>query len=185
MKTLKMVLVLAGLAVAAQSAWSQNAEKPKTHGILGYFDAKTGAFKPVSKPPTEEEEAAITAASISPTTGKFVFNITINVVSALPSTDVIVCGASANVSEFSPITTIEEEAEVLATRAGSKATCTVTIPYSWPLTNPAQDMVGMSFSISASGQTTLTLARQSVHGLAPSKVPANNATTTMSFNATI
>jgi hypothetical protein len=179
-----MVLVLAGLALIAQSAWSQNAEKPKTHGILGYLDANTGAFKPVPKAATDEELAASTAANISPTTGKFVFNITINIVSTLPATDVIICGASASVSEPLPFTTIDEQAEVLATRSGSKATCTVTIPYSWPLTTPGQDIVGMSFSVNASAQT-LVLARQSLHELPGGKVPANNSTTTMSFNATI
>lgn len=179
----KVLLVLAVLGVT-QSAWSQIAEKPKTDGILGYLDARTGAFKPVPLPSPDDEQA-LAAASITPTTGKFVFNISVNIQSNLPANSVIICGAGANVADVTAsFTTIEEQAEVVATRSGSKATCTVTIPYSWPLVSPSQDMVGRSFTISATAQNVV-VARQSIHSLAPIKTPANGATTTDTISAVI
>jgi len=179
----KIVLVLACLAGITQFAWSQNADNATGHGILGYLDARTGAFKPMVQTPAEEDQASA-AAAISPTTGKFVFNLTINVVSSLPSNEVIVCSATANVFDIPSITTITEEASVVASRSGSKATCTVTIPYSWPLSTASQDKVGLGFSVSANS-TTGVLGRLSNHSLPSIKVPSSGATTTQTLNATI
>jgi hypothetical protein len=180
----KIMLALACLAGITQSARSQNAENAATHGILGYLDARTGAFKPIVQPTTVEDEQAAAAAAISPTTGKFVFNFTINVVSSLPTNEVIVCSATANVFDITSVTTITEEASVLASRSGSKATCTVTIPYSWPLSTASQDKVGLGFSVAASS-TTGVLGRLSNHSLPSIKVPSSGATTTQTLNATI
>jgi hypothetical protein len=36
---------------------------------------------------------------------------------------------------------LQEAAGIVAIRSGSKATCTVTIPYSWPLTSASHDKV--------------------------------------------
>jgi hypothetical protein len=180
----KIVLVLAGLAGIAQSAWSQNAEKASEHGIFGYLDSKTGAFKPLVQPAAEEDQATAAAAT-SPTTGKMVFNFTVNVVSSLPSNEIIICAITATVFEVANVLHIEEEAQVIATRSGSKATCTVNIPYSWPLTTASQDMVGLGFSVSAANATAAVLGRLTNQSLPSIKVPSSGSTTTRSISATI
>ena len=180
----KIVLVLAGLAGIAPSAWSQSAEKASEHGILGYLDTRTGAFKPMVQPPAEEDQATV-AATTSPTTGKMVFNFTVNVVSSLPSNEIIICAITAQVFEIPSTVRIEEEAQVIATRSGSKATCTVNIPYSWPLTTASQDMVGLGFSVSATNATAAVLGRLTNQSLPSIKVPSSGSTTTRSISATI
>jgi hypothetical protein len=177
----KIVLVFAGLALITQSAWSQQNGSSK-HGILGYLDTRTGAFKPLVQTSAESEQAV--AAAAAPSTGKLVFNFTINVVSTFSSSEVITCSASASVFEVATTLTIEEDATVVATRSGSKATCTVTIPYSWALASASQDMVGLEYTITASSTTTVT-SRLSLHSLPSIGVPANASTTTQSISATI
>jgi hypothetical protein len=84
---------------------------------------------------------------------------------------------------------ISEIAAVAATRSGSTATCTVTIPYSWSLINSTTDMVQLSYVITAPGAvstgTTGLPYRASSRNFVSIKVPANAATTTETLKATI
>ena len=177
----RIVFVLAALAAMTQSAWSQqNANSER--GILGYLDPKTGTFKLLARASAESEQPA---AVIAPTTGKLVYNFTINVASVLPSSDVIICSGSATIVDVTAgLVSIEEEASTVATRSGSKATCIVTIPYSWLLPNASTDTVQLSFTITA-GLTTSGASRLSTHSIATIKVPANGATTTETLTPTI
>jgi len=71
-------------------------------------------------------------------TGKFVVNFTITVASTLPTTDVSACGVTASLLDVGSTFEILESATFAATRSGSTAKFTVTIPYSWTLLSPRQ-----------------------------------------------
>jgi len=148
------------------------------------------AHQRTSRPVTsavEDPEAAITAATTFAST--FTFKITANIKSTLPSTDAIACTAEAsvedtNTSTFTITGAYDEEASVQATRSGSTATCTVTIPYSWQLSFGNTDTVSLTVSVSAPGffiSTTNALPnRFHTHTLPSIKgVPSSGATFTL------
>jgi hypothetical protein len=171
-------LIIASLTGMSPSASSQNPDGAFGRGIPGYLDARTGAFKPMVQPPVESDQTAYTLAALSPMTGKLVFNFTVNVASSLPSSAVITCLASAQLLEMTSLgvgANVQEEAGIVAIRSGSKATCTVTMPYSWPLTTASHDKVTLGYNISAySGETLL---RMSYIALPSINVPTTGSTT--------
>jgi hypothetical protein len=138
------------------------------------------------------DDASIIAAAAVTFTGKLVFSISITIQSTLPTTDAIACEGAASLDDVGAAGSgqlIEEIAAVQATRSGSTATCTVTIPYSWALLNSATDQVQLTYTISVPsngvvGATGLP-ARVSTKGFASIKVPATGATTTETIKATI
>jgi hypothetical protein len=84
--------------------------------------------------------------------------------------------------------TFNESATVGATRTGSTVTCTVTIPYSWPLLTPNSDMITIAYALSspvtpASQGAGVLLIRLGSGTVATIKVPANGTTTTESVTA--
>jgi hypothetical protein len=106
------------------------------------------------------------------------FKITID--SNIPTSDTISCGVQATLFETATQHVFDESAAVAATRSGSSATCTTTIPYSWLLTAPSQDMVTISFSLgvpAAANQPNLP-NRASNQTIAIIAVPVNGVTTT-------
>jgi hypothetical protein len=182
MTILQVALVFAGLAGITQSAWSQQTSTSQ-RGILGYLDSRTGAFRPLVQASAEGEQAK--AATASPTTGKLVFVFSITIASTLATSETITCSGNASVIEIANGTalTIEEAATVMATRSGSKASCTVTIPYSWSLTFASTDTVGLQYTITAG--STVGVARLSLQSLPSIKIPASGSTTTQDISATI
>jgi len=161
--------------------WSQSI--PAVNGIRGYLDPHTGIFHSMPHPDLQEADVPPPAAF----GGKFVFNFTITVSSTLASTAKILCEASASTEDVSTLNFIAETASVTATRSGSTATCTVTIPYSWNLSSSTTDKVSLSYQIIAGvPSTTIPLAtRTSEQSLKTIAVPANGATTTETITATI
>lgn len=168
-----------------------NSHSPASTGILGYLDTKTGAFRPATQGPVEDSTTS--AAAITPSTGKFVFNFTITVSSSsIPSSQPIACEASASTSETNTTTyqssIFEEEATAVATRSGSTATCSVTIPYSWGLATATSDTVQLSFIISTTATSSTSSAvasRLSSQTIGNIKVPSSGATTTEAVKVTI
>lgn len=120
-------------------------------------------------------------------TGKFVYMMTISVKSAIPSGDVISCVGTAEVSDVSTGRVIEETAGVAATRSGSSASCTVTIPYSWALGSAGSDHVLLGFDIvtPATAVGAPLPSRSSIQQFATISVPANGSTTTEVITPTI
>jgi len=160
---------------------------PAGHGIIGTLDPQTGAFKPLINPTVVEDLEAAPEIT-TPTTGTFKVNFTITVKSTIPSADVIGCSVTASTIDLTSGHVIEEIAGVAATRAGSSATCTVTIPYSWVLTTPLTDTVSLTYAItSPSGGTGASAFpnRYSYQTISNGKVPVSGATTTINLNATI
>lgn len=168
---------LSGLAIPVQS----QAQKSVGPGILGYLDAQTGVFHPAASGAIVDNNQLL--ASVIPTTGKLVFNFTISVQSAIPATDTIVCEASAEVLEVTTQHTVVEAASVAATRSGTTAKCTVTIPYSWVLTTPKTDMVTLTYALSAPTAAPLLPSRTSTQTVAAIAVPLTGATTTETVSA--
>lgn len=136
----------------------------------------------------EGTEAAINAATTF--AGSWVFKVTITIKSTLPTSDAIACTATASVFDSNPnppfnvFTSYDEVASVQATRSGSTATCTVTIPYSWSLDFASTDTVALDFAISVPGffiSTTNALPnRVHDHSLPSHKVVSGGATFTLS-----
>jgi hypothetical protein len=157
------------------------------------MDPTTGVFTP-TPPAVADEDAA--AAAIVPTTGKLVVAFTIKLVTPLPMGGSLFCTVFAAVSDANPTTfqlnnQVSEEATTKATVSGGTATCTVTIPYSWNLTNAAKDVVDLQYDLTMAGPTLTSgfLARTSsqfvVPGAGAIKVPANGATTSFKVAATL
>jgi len=173
------------LAVAA-SGWSQSRDSGG-HGILGYYDPQTLVFQPVVR-------SAVNPLTLSTFSGKFVTSFTITIKSSIATTTPISCAVLAAVDDVNKTTfvtsnAISEEANVLATRNGSTAKCTVTFSYSWQLANSKTDTVDLSYSVSA-GTTTPgagnLASRDSNQEIETLPIPANGATTTTkSVSATI
>jgi hypothetical protein len=134
----------------------------------------------------ETDQTASALAALSPTTGKLVFNFSVNVASWFPSSAIITCLASGQLLEMTSLgvgANLQEGAGIVAIRSGSKATCTVTILYSWPLTSASHDKVTLGYNISAYSGTTLL--RMSYIALPSINVPTSGSTTSQTINATI
>ncbi len=180
--------IIAGFIVCASlspSCWSQEASPATPHRALGYFDYSTGAFRPVLQ--TEDFDSSSLAAA-NPQTGTIVVNFTITIKSAIPATSPISCGVEANITEVSVsgVNLILESAAVAATRTGNTAKCTVTIPYSWMVSNTATARLSLNYNLSLSkAGTTGLLSRSSIGSIASIPIPANGATTTQTVNAVL
>jgi hypothetical protein len=167
-------------ALSSQLSWSQEAKPVSPAKALGYFDYSTGAFRPVAQ--TEDFDSSSLAAT-SPQTGTIVVNFNITIRSVIPATTPINCGVEATVTEVSAggINIILDGATVVATRTGSTAKCTVTIPYSWMVSSSAR--LGLNYNlIAAKPAATGLLSRSSLGTIASIPVPANGATTTQTVN---
>jgi len=162
--------------------WGQNAAA--VHGIRGYLDPQTGVFHALPQPVQPDGEPPATSTF----GGKLVFNFTITVSSTIASSLKIACAATASLEDITTLNFISETAEVTATRTGSTATCTVTIPYSWNLGSSTTDKVTLTYSIiapvEATGSSVLP-SRISSQSIGTISVPANGATTTETITATI
>jgi hypothetical protein len=130
MNRTKMLLLGISLVALSVLLWSQDRRSStqqgrSQQGILGYLDARSGAFRPVPQHPTDAGPEFTTIY-----TGKFVYSFTITVSSTIPKGDMIQCFANAYTDNDTRDTYLEEEGASFATVNGSTATCTVTLPYS-------------------------------------------------------
>jgi len=143
----------------------------------------------------QEADNALSAV-VTPTTGKFVFTFTISVSSTVPKNGFVVCKATANVNESSG-QSITQQGNGIVIPSGGKATCTVTMPYSWMLASASSDKVYLSYQveldegyeITASNGTGNVVATASVNkvneNLPTINVPLNGSTTNEAVSATI
>jgi hypothetical protein len=173
-------------ALLAQPAWGQF--RTQNRALPGHFN--NGTVKPT--PNAIEDNPDVGQAALTTFGGTFVFKITITVKSTNLGTDTIACSAGVGVIDQNPTTfvvtgTWEEGAAVAATRSGSTATCTVTIPYSWSLANGTTDTVNPDYAIEVPGAAANPPlpSRFNSHSLSSMHVPANGTTTTITVAATI
>jgi len=145
-----------------------------------------GSAATKAEPKLTPEQIAAAATTV---TGKLVFTATITVSSTIPAADVISCGAQATVLDTGSGNSIFETAAVAATRSGSTATCSVTIPYSWNLVTPTADFASLSFSVNVPATPATPAAllpnRVSSQTLGRIPVPPNGTTTTQTLKVTI
>jgi hypothetical protein len=126
------------------------------------------------------------SATTTPTTGTYTVNFTITIASSLPTSTQIACTAELEVTG-DKVGTIVETAGAVATRSGSTATCSVTIPYSWNLVTPTTDKLYVLYSLTSPVNVTLGYpipSRASHLNAPPTSVPATGSTTTLAVNAT-
>ncbi len=187
MKNLVRALSVVALSIGA--ALPSICQQTRSVEIPGYLNPKTGAFRPQVARPTPDAAPKVTTY-----TGTFEFNFTIDLVTAVPSGQEVECDANAELVDL-PTTggfenVITEEASVKATVKGSTATCTVKIPYSWPLESGPDDSVSFNYGISiiptsVTSESGLVQTRRSSQELAPTAVPKSGTTTTKTIDATI
>ncbi len=185
MKVSRIILGVLVCALSSQLCWSQEARPVSPNRVLGYLDSSTGVFRSIVQ--TEDFDSSSLAAA-NPQTGTIVVNFTITIKSVIPATTPINCSVEASVAEISAggVNLISDGATVAATRTGSTAKCTVTIPYSWMVSNSATARLSLTYSLVASKTgTTGLLSRSSIGSIASIPVPANSATTTQTVNTVL
>ena len=167
-----LCLACACVVALVQPVWSQT-PTGALPGIPGYLDPRTSTFIPL---PQKAVEGAGTAATITPTTGTLVVAFTITVLPSIPLSQTISCGVSAIVIEQSSGLSFSASASSAATRSGSTAKCTVTLPYSWALSSPDSDTVSLSWGIGTC-ETCGQASRSAGGTLGTINVPASGSTT--------
>lgn len=182
MKFANLLFVSIFVIGLTQPAFTQShgINKDAHRGVLGYFDPQTGTFKPLGEAAPVDEAPP----PVSPTTGTFVFKLTITLKSSNLASSTVVCSAVADVfPTTSANDTYFETASIEASASGTTRTCTVTIPYSWVLTAASSDEVTLSYGVEAIGSSDAS--RSSGHTIGTIKVPASGATTTETFAVTL
>ena len=184
MKVSKPLLICMCCLIAAPAVWGQAANPQANHGILGYLDPQTGAFRLLPAVDNSVEPPPITT---------FTGTISLTITVTLKTTGLtnIVCTATAAVEDAitsgSPRTFLESDT-VAATGTGSTRTCKLSIPYSWGLATQSSDTINTDYTVSGSASSTAATPPLRSTGLSPfdsRKVPANGATTALTASATI
>lgn len=192
MKVVKVVAALILSTAIAGTAWSQgiggrSASSPE---ILGYLNPRSNSFRPMYMQTAVSQVSSPAAVSVA--TGKLVANFGITVSSVIPATAAITCSLVAIVNDVNPTTfvlsnNVSEQATVVATRSTGTAKCTVTIPYSWTLTNRTTDQIQLIYSVDASFNSTTAATvvnRSSSQTMATFAIPANAVITTKTVAVT-
>lgn len=140
------------------------AAEPQTAGIPGSFDPRTRIFVPQA--PT----SVVTTQATASVTGTVVYRLTVAIASSIPTSQEIACMGS--IMHGGGTSSYMEMATVTATRSGSTATCTVSIPYKWSKAETASVIIPQ-ITVSAGERRYLS------HSLTPIALPASGATTTI------
>jgi len=181
-KTMRFFFAMACVLGLAASCFAQDADTNsptmKAHGIQAARAAALRALKAHDQSSAEVPEPV----SITPTTGSFVFTITIDLHPGFPTTGKIYCSASADTDEFSslPSGAFSADGFVEATRSGSTATCSITLIYGWYLASPKTDVVALGVDVSATFGTLGTppyWVNESSWSNTLTGVPASGSTT--------
>jgi hypothetical protein len=174
MRITKLLLICMCCLIVAPAVWGQAANSPTQHGILGYLDPHTGAFRPV---PLAAEEGT-DSAPLATFGGTVTVTLTITVKSV--GITKIVCTADVFVIDASSRVFSET-----ATATGTTKTCKLTIPYSWALATQSSDTMSTSYAVLGSGSIVPPQRTSSLSPLDTRKVPANGVTTNLIASVTI
>ena len=188
----KMILPLLVVSVFALAPFTYGQFANHTpHRTLGYYDPATGAFEPL-RPALDLE-----APPVTPTTGTLILKLTLTVKSTIPKNAVIACGGNASVFDSSGFSADEHGSSIAKLVSGTTYSCTVTLPYSWPLASPSTDKISLSYSasidygyqVTATNGTAIVVepvsARDTSQSFGSISVPVNGATTTENISSTI
>jgi hypothetical protein len=182
MKITKMFFAVAGFLLLAANAFAQLSTPNESPWSLGFSDPKSSVSDGVTEPNSAE------AQTTTPTTGTYVYNFTITLVSKIPAGTKIACIGQLQVATDSALVGgVGATATSMATISGNTATCTASISYAWNLGSPATDKLSRIVQITAPPQAVLGAAPY--HGtqihLGNIAMPANGATTTESVSITL
>src|ERR1700680_1915330 len=177
MRITKLLLICLCCLIVVPAVWGQAANNTTQHGILGYLDPRTGAFRPV--PPAAEEGPDSAAL---PTFGGTI-NVTLTITVKSVGITKIVC--TAGVSVIDAIQTSPRIYEESATATGTTKTCKLTIPYSWALATQSSDSMSTTYDVLGSGASVPPQRTSLLSPLDTRKVPANGTTTNLTAAVTI
>jgi hypothetical protein len=186
--------LLTGASAIAQSSnlLDQQGKQDQQDKFYGYVDLKTGQFHP-----TLAAEASPEATVAQKTlTGTINTVITTTIESTLPKGTTILCDVDVTTTFDGVIHT--EVASAPATISGTKATCTVKLPYSWtgPSGGAASSYVyGGTYKVTATSVPSVTqpitdynVLRQTTGNLTGATglvIPASGTVTTFDFETVI
>ena len=183
MKLTNVLFFVTCLLGLVASSFAQNAEPRGKNPVFGYIDPKSGMFHSMDRTPLTDEQAA----TIAPTTGSIVLNVTIQVSSSLSTTAKFFCSSDTAVSDsltggWTAVVT------VTGSRVGNTVTCKLTIPYSWDLGAPTTDTMAVDLIVDTTVGTAGTSGFYEEENTMPvvtMKVPPNGTTTTKNITTTI
>jgi hypothetical protein len=165
LSTFAAMTLLLSLGGATSAAAQSNDNEAFHKRVLGYQDAETGVFHPVTRIEPE--------ASSPATTGTIQVTLTITLKTALPKGGNIVCGADLTAMSMNltagTVSDWSEMANSAATTGGSTATCTVNVPYSWVI--PAK-----SSTVTNSVTGTYSVTMNNASGASPSLIRFSSGT---------
>lgn len=169
------LVVGAALAPAAVAAdrWIPAAKDPLTGAVV---PIETLVGRPTGNPPT----ASVTR------TGKVQVTITTSIRSALPSALRPMCFVtiSHGTTSGSTFMMFRQTDGVLATRSGTIAKCTVTVPFAWAdptVANKIQTTVEVTSNVGRLASKSQTLARSATIDLPPLAFPVEGGTRAVSL----
>jgi hypothetical protein len=182
-------LLAATLVATTLPALATTVAPGGTHLVPGFYDTKTGTFKPLVTPNVNPNLTTVTRD------GTFVTNFNIIIKSDIPTSLPIYVEVDANTVDGESVeiyNSFDETATKEATRASAtSAHATVSIPYSWQhLATPTKDVVSLTYYIYAgtlvSAGTAFAFNRTSIEDIATlPAIPASGATTTETVGAVI
>ena len=177
MRITKLLLICMCCLIVEPAVLGQAANSPTQHGILGYLDPHTGAFRPV---PLAAEEGTDSAPLAT-----FGGTITVTLTITVKSAGITKIECTADVSVIDAITTGARIFEESATSTGTTKTCKLTIPYSWALATQSSDTMTTTYSVIGFGLTVPPERTSTLSPLDTRKVPANGVTTRLAASVTI
>jgi hypothetical protein len=177
MRITKLLLICMCCLIVAPAVWGQAANSPTQHGILGYLDPHTGAFRPV---PLAAEEGTDSAPLAT-----FGGTVTVTLTITVKSAGITKIECTADVAVIDAVTTSARIFEESATSTGTTKTCKLTIPYSWALATQSSDTMSTTYSVLGIGSTVPPQRTSTLSPLDTRKVPANGVTTNLTASVTI
>ena len=177
MKTLHVIAAALGLSTFSMAPM---AAQPTAQGLVAGLNQAVAAA-----PSPNAGAAAVPDVAPIVTTGTVNVSARITVVSTAVTTDTpILCSVQITMTENTVTAPFIETGNAMATRNGSIASCTVSIPYQWVVSNGS----GAAMQITAQFQTATPdqpVIRSGSRQLAQTPVPANGTTLTLGYDARI
>lgn len=184
MRISKLLLICICCLIAAPAVWGQAANSQAHHGILGYLDPHTGAFRPVAP---QAEDAAVEPPALATVTGTITVTFTITIKTA--GITAVNCSAITSVTEVSASgsRTYDETGSAAGTATGTTRTCKVTINYAWSLATASSDTMTTTYGVSGAGSATGAQPTRTtgLFSLDSRKVPSTGTTTALTASVTL
>lgn len=163
MNSLTRTLSTLLIASFTSTAWAQDVNMDTLQSIV------PGKANPI-------DAASFTPQDIAPRAGQFKIVLNIWLQTYIPSHQPVTCSASITLDGAN--VTWVETSFVRGSRRGSSASCVINMPYSWDSANVNGQL--RLVTVASTGSTVLRTRNAHMVRLLP--VPANNTTTTYTYN---